>query len=198
MAGTVRLDPRRCRSSGQISRAPSAVLATPRLSSLGKAGALAGRRARCLTSRSSGAYVLPGFLRWMARGRMKLGSIFVVVLVVAMLPACSLGDSQTDEPERTQQIERTVPTKKPERTQQIERKVPTEKRRMRRLPPRPSDKDPPVVKVIRSCHPSYGDCLYPHAYDYDCVGGPGLSGRVRVFGRDPYRLDADGDGWGCE
>lgn len=44
------------------------------------------------------------------------------------------------------------------------------------------------------CHPGYSPCLPPVA-DLDCddVGGP-----VRVLGDDPYRLDADGDGTGCD
>jgi hypothetical protein len=53
------------------------------------------------------------------------------------------------------------------------------------------------------CHPSYrGACLDPRALDYDCLGGSGngpkYTGKVRVVGRDVFRLDADGDGWGCE
>ena len=53
------------------------------------------------------------------------------------------------------------------------------------------------------CHPSYKlKCLKPNAYDYDCIGGSGngplYTGRVFVVGRDVFRLDADGDHWGCE
>jgi hypothetical protein len=53
------------------------------------------------------------------------------------------------------------------------------------------------------CHPSYKlKCLKPNAYDYDCVGGRGngplYTGLVTVVGPDVFRLDADGDGWGCE
>jgi hypothetical protein len=55
----------------------------------------------------------------------------------------------------------------------------------------------------KKCHPSYtGACLDPKASDYDCLGGSGngpkYTGRVRVVGPDVFRLDADGDGWGCE
>jgi uncharacterized low-complexity protein len=57
--------------------------------------------------------------------------------------------------------------------------------------------------VKQRCHPSYkGACLDPKASDYDCLGGSGngpkYTGRVRVVGPDVFRLDADGDGWGCE
>jgi micrococcal nuclease len=46
-----------------------------------------------------------------------------------------------------------------------------------------------------SCHPSYTPCVPNSASDLDCadVGHP-----VRVIGSDPYRLDGDGDGSGCE
>jgi hypothetical protein len=60
-------------------------------------------------------------------------------------------------------------------------------------PPPPSD-----------CDPSYPDvCLRDGIGDYDCAGGSGngpnyVSGPIRVIGSDPFGLDADGDGWGCE
>jgi hypothetical protein len=43
----------------------------------------------------------------------------------------------------------------------------------------------------------------PIASDVDCAGGSGngpayVSGPVQVLGGDPYGLDADGDGIGCE
>jgi hypothetical protein len=53
------------------------------------------------------------------------------------------------------------------------------------------------------CEPNYkGVCLDPNASDYDCAGGSGdgpkYTGRVEVAGSDPFDLDADGDGVGCE
>jgi len=53
------------------------------------------------------------------------------------------------------------------------------------------------------CHSSYqGECLDPDASDYDCAGGTGdgpeYAGAVRVVGDDPFGLDADSDGYGCE
>ena len=51
------------------------------------------------------------------------------------------------------------------------------------------------------CTPGYDPCLPPMS-DYDCAGGsgngPGYTGAVTVTGSDPYGLDADGDGYGCE
>jgi resuscitation-promoting factor RpfB len=45
-----------------------------------------------------------------------------------------------------------------------------------------------------NCTPSYSPCL-PPASDYDCSD---VDGPVQVTGSDPYRLDRDGDGVGCE
>ncbi|MDA9890922.1 hypothetical protein N9D51_01865 [Actinomycetota bacterium] len=51
------------------------------------------------------------------------------------------------------------------------------------------------------CTPGYEPCL-PPAADYDCEGGsgdgPAYTGRVYVTGGDPYGLDRDGNGLGCE
>lgn len=51
------------------------------------------------------------------------------------------------------------------------------------------------------CTSGYSPCL-PPASDYDCSGGTGdgpeYTGYVTVTGSDPYGLDADGDGAGCE
>lgn len=51
------------------------------------------------------------------------------------------------------------------------------------------------------CTPGYSPCLRP-ASDYDCAGGSGdgpeYTGRVTVTGSDPYGLDENDDGVGCE
>jgi flagellar hook assembly protein FlgD len=57
-----------------------------------------------------------------------------------------------------------------------------------------------------NCTPGYSPCLTYHGgADYDCAGGSGngpyytTPGVVyRVTGSDPYGLDADNDGYGCE
>lgn len=54
------------------------------------------------------------------------------------------------------------------------------------------------------CEPSYpDDCLDPNASDYDCEGGTGdgpkyVAGPITVRGSDPFDLDRDGDGAGCD
>lgn len=56
---------------------------------------------------------------------------------------------------------------------------------------------PAPVTGASGCHPSYSPCL-PVVGDLDCGDIPGSKKPVRVRGSDPYRLDGDGDGWGCE
>jgi PASTA domain len=64
-------------------------------------------------------------------------------------------------------------------------------------PPPPTDPEP-------NCDPSYPDvCLDPAVEDYDCAGGTGngpgyVEGPIRVRPPDPFDLDREGDGWGCE
>ncbi|MDQ3981144.1 MAG: hypothetical protein M3271_00510 [Actinomycetota bacterium] len=57
-------------------------------------------------------------------------------------------------------------------------------------------------KKGKHCKNGYKPCLHP-ASDYDCAGGSGdgpkyVYGTVKVTGSDPYGLDADNDGVGCE
>jgi hypothetical protein len=54
-----------------------------------------------------------------------------------------------------------------------------------------------------ACDRNYaGACLDPNSVDYDCQGGsgdgPDYTATVRVVGGDPYDLDRDGDGIGCD
>lgn len=54
----------------------------------------------------------------------------------------------------------------------------------------------------QECTPGYDPCI-PPGPDVDCAGGSGngpryVEGPIRVTGSDPYGLDRDGDGIGCE
>jgi hypothetical protein len=55
-----------------------------------------------------------------------------------------------------------------------------------------------------ACDPSYPDvCLHDGIGDYDCARGSGdgpnyVTGPIRVKPPDPFGLDRDGDGVGCE
>lgn len=72
-----------------------------------------------------------------------------------------------------------------------------------KAPPPPPTTAPPT-SAPRNCDPSYPDvCLNPNAEDYDCAGGSGngplyVEGPISVSPPDPFGLDADGDGVGCE
>ena len=61
--------------------------------------------------------------------------------------------------------------------------------------PRPSSAPRPVAPPREDgCHPSYSPCV-PTGRDYDCGE---LDGPYTVRGSDPYKLDGDDDGVGCE
>lgn len=68
---------------------------------------------------------------------------------------------------------------------------------------KPSNTIPkPTTQPSSNCHSGYSGCLKMNAGDYDCAGGsgngPNYTGSVRVYGSDPFDLDRDNDGWGCE
>jgi hypothetical protein len=73
-----------------------------------------------------------------------------------------------------------------------------------KAPPPPTAPAPPPTAPARDCDPSYPDvCLDPDAVDYDCAGGSGdgpeyVEGPIRVRPPDPFDLDREGDGVGCE
>jgi hypothetical protein len=72
---------------------------------------------------------------------------------------------------------------------------------VRRVPGPPPTTQPPGPD---GCDPSYPDvCLDPAVGDYDCAGGTGngpgyVEGPIRVRPPDPFDLDGNGDGVGCE
>jgi hypothetical protein len=62
----------------------------------------------------------------------------------------------------------------------------------------PPPPPPPPPASGGACHPSYSPCL-PIVGDLDCADIRALGvAPVRVLGSDPYRLDGDNDGFGCE
>ena len=54
--------------------------------------------------------------------------------------------------------------------------------------------EPAIIGVDEECHPNYEPCL-PIGDDLDCSD---VRVAVQVTGDDPYRLDRDGNGIGCE
>jgi endonuclease YncB( thermonuclease family) len=64
--------------------------------------------------------------------------------------------------------------------------------------PSPVPAPTPQPPTGGGCHPNYTPCL-PQVGDLDCGEIAGHLKPVRVIGgSDPYRLDADGDGRGCD
>ena len=63
---------------------------------------------------------------------------------------------------------------------------------------------PTTAAPARNCDPAYPDaCLHDGIGNYDCAGGSGngpnyVDGPIRVLPPDPFDLDRDGDGVGCE
>jgi hypothetical protein len=63
---------------------------------------------------------------------------------------------------------------------------------------------PPPTTAPRNCDPAYPDvCLHDGIGDYDCAAGTGngpnyVEGPIRVLPPDPFDLDGNGDGIGCE
>jgi hypothetical protein len=74
----------------------------------------------------------------------------------------------------------------------------------RRATPTTRKATPTTAAPARNCDPAYPDaCLHDGTGDYDCAGGSGngpnyVSGPIRVLPPDPFGLDRDGDGVGCE
>lgn len=67
---------------------------------------------------------------------------------------------------------------------------------------KPKPKPPPDSSQASNCTPGYSPCL-PPASDYDCASGEGdgpeyATETITVTGSDPYELDSDGNGLGCE
>ncbi len=75
---------------------------------------------------------------------------------------------------------------------------------VRRVPGSPPTTPPSEPGPGPNCDPSYPDvCLDPAVEDYDCASGSGngpeyVEGPIRVRPPDPFDLDGNGDGWGCE
>jgi hypothetical protein len=71
--------------------------------------------------------------------------------------------------------------------------------------PPPTSPPPTAASTNSDCHPSYkGTCIPPDVSDADCAGGSGngpwfvQEKNISVVGPDPFDLDRDGNGVGCQ
>lgn len=91
-------------------------------------------------------------------------------------------------------------TAKPRPTPTTRRPTPT----TRKPTPTTRYRPPTTQAPVRNCDSAYPDaCLHDGIGDYDCAGGSGngpnyVDGPIRVRPPDPFGLDSDGDGVGCE
>jgi PASTA domain len=73
-----------------------------------------------------------------------------------------------------------------------------------KAPPPPPPPPSPTASAPSDCDPAYPRvCLHDGIGDYDCAGGSGngpnyVTGPIQVRPPDPFDLDRDGDGIGCE
>lgn len=122
-------------------------------------------------------------------------------------PTTAVTEPTTTEPPTT-----AAPTTEPPTTEApTTTAAPTTTRPPTTKPPttkRPITAAPATTAAIKplvgsGCDPNYTGACVPVASDVDCAGGTGngpayVQGPVQVVGSDPYRLDADNDGLGCE
>jgi hypothetical protein len=126
-----------------------------------------------------------------------LALLAVMAAAVGASTAYAQGDEDGDEDGTTTTLEPTTTTLEPTTTT-------TELVTTTTTEPTTTTTDPEILR-IPECHVAYADCLVPNTSpDVDCVGGGGdgpefVTGPVRLVGPDdPYDLDGDGDGVGCE
>lgn len=62
------------------------------------------------------------------------------------------------------------------------------------IPPKPKPSPTRTAAPAGACEPGYSPCL-PVTDD---LNSSDINGPVTVTGNDPYGLDADGDGTGCD
>jgi TolA-binding protein len=149
-------------------------------------------------------------------------ALILLFIAAATLPACAADSSNDATASFDQRLERTA-ARQEKRQERIEarlerrqeriaarremrREIRLEQRHQARLEQRRQQREQVVAaqetdQTEPGCTPGYSPCL-PPASDYDCAGGTGdgpeYTGPVTVSGSDPYGLDSDSDGVGCE
>lgn len=128
-----------------------------------------------------------------------LGGSALVATAVATPPESSPAPIQN---EVVQEAQKVVPTKQIEKPALIGTTSDTSNQESLEAEKAVKPTPKPVTRPVSNCHPSYSGCLEMNAGDYDCASGsgngPNYTGAVEVYGSDPFDLDRDNNGWGCE
>ncbi|HZD73975.1 MAG TPA: hypothetical protein VE776_08860 [Actinomycetota bacterium] len=151
--------------------------------------------------------------RGLASGR---GIAFGAFLVLGIILAGCGDGERTDAPATTAAVVVTTapPTELATTTAAPATSPPTTRRATTttRKPTPTTHRRPPTTRKppqttsapARNCDPAYPDaCLHDGIGDYDCAGGSGngpnyVEGPITVRAPDPFGLDSDHDGVGCE
>jgi hypothetical protein len=141
--------------------------------------------------------------------------VAAAVAGVLVLAACAPVDASTADPPTPRAIASTTAapttaaTTAPTILPSSAAPTPTARRTTPKPAPTPASKPAPrpapkPAPAPSTCDPNYaGQCLKDGIGDYDCSSGSGngpnyVYGTVRVVGADPFGLDRDDDGLGCE
>jgi hypothetical protein len=154
----------------------------------------------------------PGVVGW-------VGISLVVVVVLAVIGSLNNGPDtrQSNAVATSDTVTQPPTTEVPTTTEPPTTEAPTTTEPPTTAPPTthrtpPTTHRPPTTRPAPkttsapagNCDPAYpGSCLHDGIGDYDCSGGSGngpnyVSGPIRVRAPDPFDLDRDGDGIGCE
>ncbi len=153
----------------------------------------------------------PGVVGWIA---IVLGGLIVLGIISSITngnkttsatkgtsaAAATISLAVTEPPPTTEVATTAAPTTTAPTPPTTRRPTPT----TRRVTPTTRKAPATTNAPARNCDSAYPDvCLHDGIGDYDCAGGSGngpnyVDGPIRVRPPDPFGLDADHDGEGCE
>lgn len=143
-------------------------------------------------------------------GQLRLHPLVLILPSLLFAMACGPDSATSPTPTQTRTATVSPQTTTPAATPTTAKPKPTAAkprptRTTVRTTARPKPPPPPTTSApARNCDPAYPDvCLRDGIGDYDCAGGSGngpnyVSGPIRVLPPDPFDLDRDADGIGCE
>jgi hypothetical protein len=155
----------------------------------------------------------PGVVGWVAIGLALLASLGLIASLAGNEPKATSQAGATTIVAVTQPPVTAPPATEPPTTEPPTTEPPTTHRTpptthaaptTHRRPPTTRSAPRTTRAPAGNCDPAYpGSCLHDGIGDYDCAGGSGngpnyVSGPIQVRSPDPFDLDRDGDGVGCE